>query len=238
MLPDGYRLLPVDEDLLSKDHLLHLDDLVEEMLSERPSVKAFLDRSFAYCVAYDDNLVSWCLSEYNSGERCEIGIETQEDFQGRGLATVTASALIERAQSQGITQIGWHCFARNQASIAAAEKVGFGKAAEYPAYWALFDEVINLAVNGNACFHRQEFGEAVTWYSKAIEAGELPVWVYWNTACAYAHLGEKPNSFLYLNLALDKGFRDADFIKNSNHLKVWHGTREWEQIVQKLDTMS
>ena len=53
------------------------------MCSERASVDEFLGRSVGvYIVRRDptagDELVSWCLSEYNHGGRCEIGIETAE----------------------------------------------------------------------------------------------------------------------------------------------------------------
>jgi len=44
-----------------------------------------------------------------------------------------ASRLVEHALLHGITQIGWHCYARNQASVATALKVGFVKQADYPA---------------------------------------------------------------------------------------------------------
>ena len=90
-------------------------------------------------------------------------------------------------------------------------------------------------MNGNACFESKEFSKAVTWYTRAINAGEVPNWVYWNTACAYAHLGEKTKSFLFLNQALDKGFTDADYIKKSKHFKLWHASQEWAQLIGRLE---
>lgn len=237
LLPGSYKLFPVDEYLLGKRHLRNLDLLLEEMKSERPTSQAFLERNFGYCLVYDGSLVSWCLSEYNSQDRIELGIETQPGFQRRGLATIVASAVIEKALSQGITQIGWHCFARNHASIATAEKVGFQKVAEYPAYWALFDSALNLAVNGNACIEREDFREAVDWFNRAISGGDVPAWVFWNAACAYAHLNEKTNSFQYLNQAVDKGFTDLDYINNSQHFAHWHETPEWTRIIARLEAM-
>lgn len=61
------------------------------------------------------------------------------------MATLTASALVEHALSSGITQIGWHCWANNDGSIATARKVGFEKAKEHPVYFAWFREIRDLA---------------------------------------------------------------------------------------------
>ena len=82
----------IDKDLLAERHLGNMDDLVKEMHSERPSVQDFLAKSFGYCVLYNDTLVGWCMSEYNTGSRCEIGIETVAGYRRRGIATLTASA--------------------------------------------------------------------------------------------------------------------------------------------------
>jgi L-amino acid N-acyltransferase YncA len=235
MLPEGFSLLPVDKDLLANEHLKNLEDLVEEMKSERPSAEAFLENSFGFCIVPGSELAAWCLSEYNSAKRCEVGIETQEEYRRRGLATITTSALVEAAQMKGITQIGWHCYAGNQASIATALKVGFEKVLDYPSVWAVFDETINLAVNGNACFERQDFGGAVEWYEQAILHGDPPVWVYWNAACAYAHLDDIEPSFRFLNQAVDKGFADAEFLKKSRHFVHWHDRQEWSELIDRFE---
>lgn len=170
MLTEGFSVLAVDKSLLDGKTLENLDNLKEEMQSERPSVEAFLEKSFGFCVRHEDQLVAWCLSEYNSGVCCEVGIETQEDYTHKGFGTITTSALVERALVEGISKIGWHCYAGNEASIATALTAGFEKVCEYPTFWVMFEEAIGLAVNGNVCFEHQEYRESVDWYEKAIEA--------------------------------------------------------------------
>jgi GNAT superfamily N-acetyltransferase len=136
LLPAGYRVELVGAQLLADRQLGNLERLEAELCSERESVSEFLERSFGTCLVYGDHLVSWCLSEYNHSNRCEIGIETIEAYQRRGFATLTASALVEHARSLGIDRIGWHCAARNTASGAAARAIGFVKERDYPAYVA------------------------------------------------------------------------------------------------------
>ncbi len=133
-VPAGYGLREADAALLAEAALADLDTLREEMTSERASVEEFLARSFGVCPVTTDALVGWCLSEYNTGDRCEVGIATLPPHQGKGLATATGSAFIQQALARGITRIGWHCYAANRPSCATALKIGFTKAEDYPAY--------------------------------------------------------------------------------------------------------
>ena len=138
VLPEGFRLRSVDEALVAETMLLHHQELLAEMCSEAPSVPDFLRHRFGFCLQYGQELVGWCLSEYNHAGACELGIETIEAFQRRGLATAVALATIAHAQSQGITSIGWHCWKRNVASSNLAQKLGFEKIEEFPVWSCRF----------------------------------------------------------------------------------------------------
>lgn len=234
IIPDGFSVHAVDRALLENNQLGNFTVLVEEMKSERPTVVDFLEKSFGYCVIHEGELVAWCLSEYNSKDSCEVGIETLGRFQRKGLAIITCSALIEHALKRDITNIGWHCFSRNKASISTAKSIGFEFVREYPSFWGLFDKGINLAVHGNFYLEREEYREATDWYRQAIESGEVPGWVFWNTACAYAYLDQLNLSFEYLDQAIDQGFDDLVYIQESNHFKKWHHTNEWKAFLQKF----
>jgi RimJ/RimL family protein N-acetyltransferase len=142
LLPVGFRLAWITPELLAQADLANLDDLKEELCSERPSVEDFLARSFGVVAICDEDaaLAGWCTSEYNSGERCEVGIGTLEPYQRRGLATAMGSAFVEHGMSRGVTQIGWHCWARNLPSVATALKIGYEKVSDYTTFIAWFDE--------------------------------------------------------------------------------------------------
>ncbi|MCL4274654.1 MAG: GNAT family N-acetyltransferase [Anaerolineales bacterium] len=134
VMPEGFQLQMVDADLLANTNLKHLETLKEEMKSERPSVDDFLAKSFGVCAIHENELAGWCLSEYNADGRCEIGIETTSDFRQRGIATALTLAFLEYAFSHGITEVGWHCFKRNEASAKTAIKAGFDKIRDYKYY--------------------------------------------------------------------------------------------------------
>ncbi len=132
-VPDGFTLRYVDADLLTEP-LEHLDTLKAEMQSERPSVADFLQHSFGVCLLHGGELVGWCLSEYNTADQCEVGIEVRQPYQKQGFASLLTHALVDEAHRRGIHQIGWHCWARNTASVATALKAGFVKTADCPVY--------------------------------------------------------------------------------------------------------
>ncbi len=132
MLPDGFSLHPVDLNLLSQSGLKNLDELKEEMCSERESVAEFLDKSFGICLVHDGEQIGWCLSEYNLEGGCEIGIAVGEAYRRRGLATLMTAAFVDEAHRRGIEQIGWDCWKENRPSAATAIKAGFECVKEYP----------------------------------------------------------------------------------------------------------
>lgn len=129
--PTGIRFVKIDEDLLASNYK-NLDRVKDEMVSERDSIAEFLEKSFGYVALDGDELVSWCMSEYNTGNRCELGIETIERCQRRGIATHVARAVIGYAVTQGVYNIGWHCWKRNEPSVRTALKIGFKHGFDYP----------------------------------------------------------------------------------------------------------
>ncbi len=138
VLPAGFVLRKVDEALVAESSLRYHEYLLEEMLSEAPSVAAFLQGRFGFCLQYGQELIGWCMSEYNYGDHCELGIATAPAFQRRGLATATAQATMAYAQAQGITTIGWHCWKKNIPSSNLAMKLGFELVEDYPVWFCHF----------------------------------------------------------------------------------------------------
>lgn len=124
-VPENLTLRPVDAALLQDSTLQNLAWVKEELVSERTSIADFLEKSFGYCVLHNQEIIAWCMSEYNCGRRCELGIATAEQWQRKGLARLTTTAVIDHACQQGIDDIGWSCWAENHPSLHTAEALGF-----------------------------------------------------------------------------------------------------------------
>ena len=80
-----------------------------------------------------------CTAEYVSGGRCGIGIETVPAYQGRGIATLTASAFAGYCATWSITP-HWDAWSSNLPSVVVAEKVGFRKVETYSVLVADFSD--------------------------------------------------------------------------------------------------
>ena len=235
VIEPGFVLRPVDRELLESDRLTNIDELRDEVRSESPTIEHYLSHRFGFCLLDEDVITGWCLSEYNTADRCEVGIETVDGYRRRGVATVTAAALVEHAIAHGIRQVGWHCWESNVASAATALSAGFEKIKDYPVLFAWFDPVANLAVNGNMVFQDERYVEALGWYERAIDAGEAPGWAYWNAASASAMAGRTEAALDYLRQALEKGVGDLESARSSKYLSSLHDTGGWRALVEELD---
>jgi len=127
----GYRIEQITDSLLEEGY--ENNELVEnEMRSERKSVQDFLDKSFGFCAIHGDVIAAWCMSEYNANNRFEIGIETHPDHRRKGLALQTARNCINHGIENGYTQVGWHCWVKNEPSNKLAKRLGFKHVLNYP----------------------------------------------------------------------------------------------------------
>jgi RimJ/RimL family protein N-acetyltransferase len=133
-LPDGSTVHRITQALLNRAKLEIPDHLQVWMAYNWGSTTAFLERGFGSVTIENDQVVSWSLADCVSGDACEIGIRTAEAFRRRGLATITAAAVVEYALSNGFSKVGWHCPEDNHGSIGTAEKVGFERKRDYTMY--------------------------------------------------------------------------------------------------------
>ena len=134
-LPEHITIGRIDEAIQADPTLINRQRLLEEICSESPSLEYFFNHNFGFCAQDGQTLVAWCLAEYHHQGRYELGIETIEAYQRKGIATHVASAVINDAFARGATEIGWHCWAKNMPSVATAVKLGFEKALDYPVYF-------------------------------------------------------------------------------------------------------
>ncbi len=138
-IPEGYELKIIDGEFLRRDRLKNLDGLIDEIQSEGEPIERFVSDRLGICALNGNEIAGWCLSEYNLDDHCEIGIETLEPHQRRGLGSAMTCALIELALSQGITHIGWDCYGDNLPSVATARKTGFTLDTRYDSIVCVMD---------------------------------------------------------------------------------------------------
>jgi RimJ/RimL family protein N-acetyltransferase len=140
-LPEQIAIGIIDEDIVEGTTLVNRDLLIEEIHSESPSLEHFFRQNFGFYAQHGEQLIAWCLAEYHCQGRYELGIETIEAYQRRGIATHLAEAVIKHAFVQGAKEIGWHCWADNTPSVATALKLGFEKVLDYPVCYGKYRQM-------------------------------------------------------------------------------------------------
>ncbi len=78
-------------------------------------------------------LASTAYSAFIHSNQLELGIETINGFQKKGLAAICCTALIDYCINKGFEPV-WSCKLENTASFRLAEKLGFEVAASRPYY--------------------------------------------------------------------------------------------------------
>lgn len=125
---------PITRHLLISRSFKNSDDVLDEICSMWPSVERFFEYGFGMVAIRDGEIICWCTAEYLSQGRCGIGIATLPRFEGRGVATATATHFVGHARARAVTS-HWECNVTNLGSVRVAEKLGFTPLCE-ETFWA------------------------------------------------------------------------------------------------------
>jgi RimJ/RimL family protein N-acetyltransferase len=120
-IPDGYTIRPIDKDLLDHEEI-PID--VREMILAWENIKDPWNHGIGYVALYEDKIVAHAVIDCIVGLSGDIGLETDQNHQRRGLASVVSAAAIEKALNNGLTKIHWDVSEQNIPSIKTAEKLG------------------------------------------------------------------------------------------------------------------
>ena len=121
-IPENFSLKNIDKELFNS-----ITGAVPPSLYW-DSFEQFSRKGLGVCIMHGNEAAAWAFSSAVSRDEVDIGIETAEAFQHRGLAYAAAAALIrEILPSRRPT---WTCQRSNLGSSRTAEKIGFVKSGE------------------------------------------------------------------------------------------------------------
>lgn len=227
-LPAGYELRPVDRHLLARHDVQHLDVVRQKIAGNWPSMDTFLALGFGFCLLHGGSLVSECLADCASGDRCEIGISTVPAYRRRGFGALTVAATVDHCLQRGYTDIGWHTADNNLGSIRTAGRAGFARVRGYPIFWACADEFRILLAQGAVHLTvRHEYRRAAEFFTMAFERGRAEARHHFLAACAWAGAGERRAALHHLHLALGLGFADLERLQTEPLLAGLHDDPDW-----------
>ncbi len=245
--PIGFQVQRIDEHLLQTSRLEIPEHLTGWMKTNWGSIDSFLHKGFGFCTLGDTQVVSWSVADCISGDACEVGIHTHENYRRQGLATITAAATVDYALSNGFQYVGWHCDEYNLPSIKTAEKVGFKLERKYTQFYACSNEAHHLEETAQTHFRAGRYNEAIESYEKFFTTPleQLPDWLrealprelgvhYFRLASSKAFIGDKSGAMEYLQKAVDNGWLYIDFLQGRKEFESVHGTPKWNHILKKI----
>ncbi len=230
-ISEGYRLLQVDS-TFDADSLEFPEDIEERVKNQ---LKDQMERGFGKCLVHGNKVVVWIHSDCASGNDCEIGIITTEDYRLKGLGALTAAAAVDHCLSIGFSNVGWHCEDHNYGSIGVAENVGFIKERDYVHYICMFEEAEHLVEKGMRHFYDKEYEDAIVEFETAFSTGEVPVWSYLLAARSYATKNDVAYVVQYLEQARELGWDNWDPVINSKEMELVLNKREFEEFKKRVE---
>ncbi|MCG3221703.1 MAG: GNAT family N-acetyltransferase, partial [Candidatus Heimdallarchaeota archaeon] len=249
-IKDDYRLELVNKSFLERyAEAKNIKDILYE-LSSWTSHEVFFQNGFGFCLVNDKTIASWCLGEYVSPKtkRIEVGIETYENYQKQGFATVTGAAMVDYAINKGYT-VGWHCWESNKPSAKTAEKIGYEFIKKYPVLFSWYNKIDSLLVKARWIRTQfQEYELAVDFYNQVIQLYEKqdPIvetsFILKDINVVYIFLAEThsqqedANSALdFIQKAIDNGFSDIDRLERSEQLEPLKTNSKWLKLIEKKE---
>lgn len=127
-LPERYELKMIDKEIY--DYLI-CHEWSGDFCSQFKDFEDFHNRGLGVVVLDAEIPVSGAASYTIYSEGIEIEIDTEEGYQGQGLATACGAKLILECLDRGLYP-SWD--AHDLRSVALAEKLGYHRNAEYPVY--------------------------------------------------------------------------------------------------------
>ncbi|MET3658578.1 MULTISPECIES: GNAT family N-acetyltransferase [Sporosarcina] len=128
-LPEGYELKKIDA-TIAKEPSLH--ELSEDFIAQFNSIDDFIDRGVGFAILKEGQVVCGATSFSIYDDGIEIEIATHPQHRRKGLAIITASALILDCLERGIYP-SWD--GANNESVKLAEKLGYIFKESYDTYF-------------------------------------------------------------------------------------------------------
>jgi len=250
-LRDGHLLELVDEDFL--DNYVNAKNFkdIHYELGSWMSHEVFFQEGFGFCIIDNMKIAAWCMGEYVSPrmKRIEIGIETYQEYQKQGFATLTGSALVKHALKNGFELIGWHCWERNVASAKTAEKIGYKLKKKYPVIFGWYNKIDQLIARG--WMNRRILGNyeaAIDYYNQVIsldKQGDPSIkgshllddvkQIKVSIAEATCQLGKLDDALKIIQRVIAKGYTDFDRLEKSEDLEPLKTNPKWKKIMEEKE---
>lgn len=209
--PEGFEVVKIDQALFDQEpgNLDTLEDCVEGWTSR----EAFFRSAVGYCVLHDGQIVSHCVTDSVTGNRCEIGVGTEPGFRRLGLGRVVSSMTAAECIRRSIDAIEWHCHSSNRGSLSIGKSIGFAELDRHTAY------SLRLPAENVGDLSPEHCRELAAYFERASEDIN---WSRFFAAGARAQAGDRDGAIENVRLLIESD---------------WEGEAEWLERFWALSTL-
>ena len=232
-LLDEYTILPMNPDLL-KAEKLQIPSQVRSTLGKWMTIKDERFQDYGFVVVYENQVVAWSTVDFVTSDSGDLGFETLPEFRQRGLGSLVAAVALEHGLKMGI-EIHWTCAEDNIGSQKTAKKLGLVCERDYIMYLFALDVSEHIAQLAYSYLARGEHRQAIDCYEQLFaQKTDIPEWAYFDTAQAWAALGESQNAIKYLRMAAKEGWSALEITEKTSEFQILHNLPEWSDVIERI----
>jgi RimJ/RimL family protein N-acetyltransferase len=233
IVPAGYTIEPMETSLLKRGNL-QLSSEVKTTLGKWRRIKDERFQDYGFLVIHDGEVVAWATVDFVAAGKGDLGFETLSEFRKRGLGSAVAAAALEHGLAKGI-EVHWTCAEDNLGSQRSAEKLGLQRERDYVMYPFVLDVHTHIAQVAYSRLTNGQYREAIELYEQLFsQKADVPTWAYFDTAQAWAALGEAEDALKYLKIAVKQGWKAVELTEQTAEFKLLHERPEWEALLGRM----
>jgi len=232
-LPDEYTIHKMTTDLLHRDNL-QLTPQVKTTLGKWMSIEDDRFQDFGFIVVHENQVVSWATVDFVSSGAGDLGFETLSAYRKRGLGSAAAAAALDHGQKIGI-EIHWTCAANNIGSQKTAQKLSLIHERDYTMFLFALDLSEHISQLAYSHLARGEYRQAIDCYEELFASeSNIPTWAYFDTAQAWAGLGEREPALKYLRMAAKDGWSAVEMTEQTTEFHILKEMPEWTDVIERM----
>lgn len=222
-VPDGFDVRFVDESLVN------VQGAAANVLELRRQASEPDHKAVGFVAVHEGQIVASSVIDCIVDGGGDIGLYTDSACRRRGLAYVTAAAVIEYALAHGVEVVHWDCEAFNSGSIRTAEKLGLQLSHKHTMYNLILNSVLHEVNRAWSHFDAGRYPQAIEVCQQQPSAHPH---FYYVLARSYLETNKPDESVQNLRLAVQSGWdsldeMQADFPSLTNHAL-------WPELVEQV----
>ena len=212
-IPAGFEIRFVDESLAEDGIEIH--GAAANVLELRQNTPEPDHKAVGFVAVHNRKIVASSVIDCIVDKGGDIGLYTDGAFRRRGLAYLTAAAVLEYALSHGVEVVHWDCEAFNTGSIRTAEKLGLHFSHDHTMYNLILNPTLHEVNRAWSHFDAGRYTLAMQICQQHIDAGQEPVHphLYYVLARCHAHAAAYDAAMQTLTLAAKAGWDSVDEVE-------------------------